>query len=111
MKNVIVLSNGMNVYPEDIEGALKADHRVEDAVVLGVQDGSQGVQVHAVLVLGEDVEAQEVVREANRWLAVHQRIGGFTVWPEPDFPRTTTMKPRREEIMSRLAAKPTARAL
>src|SRR5262249_54825833 len=44
-KNMIVLANGMNVYPEDVEHALLADPRVKDAVVLGRMHGSE-VDVH-----------------------------------------------------------------
>ena len=37
-------------------------------------------------------------------LAPHQRVKGHTVWPEKDFPRTHTLKPKRDEIMRLLAA-------
>ena len=101
-KNIIVLANGMNVYPEDVEELLKSDPRAADALVLGVRDEGQEVQIHAVLLMKEGQNAQEVVRGANRRLAPHQQVRGFTVWPEPDFPRTNTLKPKREEILGRL---------
>ena len=72
------------------------------AVVVGVYGEAQEVQVHAVLLMKEGQNAQEVVRGANRRLAPHQQVRGFTVWPEPDFPRTNTLKPKREEILGRL---------
>jgi long-chain acyl-CoA synthetase len=104
-KSLIVLPNGMNVYPEDVERALLADPRVKDAVVVGLSAG-QDVQVHAVLVLAPEVDAAEVpaiLRAANAGLAPHQHVRGHTVWPEESFPLTPTLKPRLGEIHARLA--------
>jgi long-chain acyl-CoA synthetase len=69
-KNIIVLANGMNVYPEDVEHALLADTRVKDAVVMGLTRDND-IEVHAVLLLvkGEDANAAEIVRGANQRLA------------------------------------------
>ena len=44
-KNMIVLANGMNVYPEDVEHVIAVDPRVKDVVVLGRSKG-QEVEVH-----------------------------------------------------------------
>ena len=38
------------------------------------------------------------VRAANRRLADHQRITGRAPFPEADFPRTHTMKVKRNEV-------------
>ncbi|MFN8522453.1 MAG: AMP-binding protein [Chloroflexota bacterium] len=103
-KNLIVLGNGMNVYPEDVEAALLQAPGVRDAVVLGLPDGIGDVQVHAVLLLAEGATAAEVTRAANRSLAAHQRIGGSTVWPDPDFPRTPTLKAKRQPIVEHVQA-------
>ncbi len=97
-KNLIVLANGMNVYPEDIEEVLLRNPVVRDAVVIGLPQGETDVEVHAILVLQEKVEPATIVREANRLLAGHQHIRRATVWPEPDFPRTPTMKAKRSLI-------------
>jgi long-chain acyl-CoA synthetase len=102
-KNVIVLANGMNVYPEDVEHALQADMRVRDAVVLPVVRGKE-TEVHAVLLLTKDSEqdGQQIVRGANQHLAPHQQIRGHTVWPEDGFPLTPTLKVRRADVADRL---------
>ena len=34
--------------------------------------------------------------------AQHQRIAGHSIWPDPDFPRTHTLKVRRPEVERRL---------
>jgi long-chain acyl-CoA synthetase len=101
-KNVIVLSNGLNVYPEDIEHVLLADPRVKDAVVLGVASG-QDVEVHAVLLTDHAEEAHDIVRRANRRLAPHQQIRRHTIWPDAEFPLTPTLKPKRGPIAERIA--------
>lgn len=99
--NMIVLGNGMNVYPEDIELVLAADSRVTDAVVLGLPDG-EDVEVHGVLLTSEADQAADIVRRANSQLAPHQRVQRYTVWPEATFPLTSTMKPKRADITARI---------
>ena len=103
-KNIIVLANGMNVYPEDVEHALQADMRVKDAVVLGLTRNKE-IEVHAVLLLvkGADGNGAEIVRGANQRLAPHQQIRRHTVWPEDSFPLTPTLKVKRADVAERLA--------
>ena len=97
-KNLIVLGNGMNVYPEDIEAVLARNPAVREAVVLGVPRGEADIEVQAVFVLHDEADPAAIVRDANRELAAHQRIRSGKVWPEQDFPRTPTMKVKRAEI-------------
>lgn len=99
--NMIVLANGMNVYPEDVELVLNDDPRLTDAVVLGLHRGGD-VEVHGVLLTGEADQAADIVRRANSRLAPHQRVQRFTVWPEETFPLTPTMKPKRTDITARI---------
>ncbi len=102
-KNIIVLANGMNVYPEDVEHALQADARVKDAVVLGFARDKE-IEVHAVLLLAPDAGADgsAIVRAANQRLAPHQQIRRHTVWPDATFPLTPTLKVKRADIAARL---------
>jgi len=44
-----------------------------------------------------------VIEAANASLAEYQRIRSWVVWPEPDFPRTPTGKPRLSVIAARAA--------
>ena len=103
-KNIIVLANGMNVYPEDVEHALLADMRVKDAVVLGLPRDTE-IDVHAVLLLANrgDGNGADIVRGANQLLAPHQQIRRHTVWPEDSFPLTPTLKVKRGDVAERLA--------
>ncbi len=101
-KNLIVLANGLNVYPEDIENILHANPLVKDAVVFGLMHQDQGPEVHAVLLLEDPSKAKTVIQQANKQLAPHQQIRGFTIWPEEDFPRTHTLKVKRLDVLSKL---------
>jgi long-chain acyl-CoA synthetase len=103
-KNLIVLANGMNVYPEDIENVLSADPLVKDAVVFGLMEKDQGPEVHAVLLMDDPSKAREVIQQANKQLASHQQVRGFTIWHEADFPRTHTLKVKRPELLNALQA-------
>jgi len=104
-KDMIVLSNGQNVYPEDIETTLGRQPGVAEAVVIGLPRPEAHVEVHAVLLLREAVEsvAAAAVAAANRILAEHQRIQGWTIWPREDFPRTHTLKVKKHEVLQLLA--------
>lgn len=102
-KDMLALPDGQKVYPEDVEAVLRLDPRIADATVVGWPLGA-GLRVHAVLLLEGPAAADEVVRTANASLAPHQQIRGVTVWPDPDLPRTHTLKVRKPEVLARLAA-------
>jgi long-chain acyl-CoA synthetase len=102
-KDVIVTASGLNVYPEDLEAALLRQPRVRAAAIVeGL--GPQGPHPLAVLVMhGTGDDAAEAVRAANRELAEFQQIRHWTIWPEPDLPRTSTGKVLRREIAATVA--------
>ena len=90
------------MYPEDIENVLQTHPLVKEAVVVGLMEEGQEPEVHAVLLMDDPSQARAVIQQVNKQLASHQQIRGFTVWPEPDFPRTYTMKVKRPEMLNRL---------
>jgi long-chain acyl-CoA synthetase len=116
-KNIIVLPNGLNVFPEDIENALQAAG-LEQAVVLETAPG----RIEAVVLspdappivsatnpapaapqTEEEVAAlrkriEPLIKAANARLSQHQKVDDFRIWPESDFPRTHTLKIRRSEV-------------
>jgi long-chain acyl-CoA synthetase len=109
-KDMIVLANGMNVYAQDVEQALQAIPGVKEAVVLGLPS-ERGHLVHAVLLCYPDAPAPEtIVRQANARLAPHQRIVGFTLWPEEDLPRTHTLKVKKPAVLAAVLAREAAAA-
>ncbi len=87
-KEMIVSPDGLNVYPQDVERVLNAQPGVvESAVVAAKRDGRESV--HAVLVLAPGTDADTVIRAANQLLEGHQRVRGFSLWPDPALPRTS----------------------
>jgi long-chain acyl-CoA synthetase len=102
-KDMLALPDGQKVYPEDVEAVLRLDSRVGDATVVGWPLGG-GLRVHAVLLLEDRVGAGDIIRSANSKLGPHQQIRGVTIWPDPDLPRTHTLKIRKPEVLARLAA-------
>ena len=64
-----------------------------------------GETVPAVLLPeGPTAVLSEIVELVNGKLADHQRISGYTVWPEEDFPKTHTMKVRGNLVIDYLKA-------
>jgi long-chain acyl-CoA synthetase len=97
-KEMIVTADGLNVFPEDVEGVLNKTSGVRDSAVVGMtHDGRE--RVHAVLVLADGADVQQVVRTANSQLEDHQRVRAYSVWPSDELPRTEgTRKLKRREI-------------
>ena len=100
LKDMIVLANGFNVYPEDIENALRIAG-VRDAVVVETEPG----RIEAVVLALEGEEPADTkaridaaVKAANGTLGPNQRIAGWRPWPGEDFPRTHTLKIKRDPI-------------
>ena len=107
----IVLADGRNVYPEDIEQVLNLHPLVRQSCVVGVR-GERGEAVHAVLLTDAPARAAEIVREVNGRLAPQQQIAGVTVWQEEDFPRTPILKIDRKLVLEAVERKlATAEAL
>jgi len=110
-KDMIVLADGTNVYPEDIENALAADPRIEAlatplrpnvATVVGLQRPGEDVQVHAVFLVKDKDQVASIVRDTNVKLSGSQQIRGWTIWPEDDFPTTPTQKVKKRFVVEHL---------
>jgi long-chain acyl-CoA synthetase len=101
-KNVIVTSSGLNVYPEDLEAALRKQPSVRDCVVVPLERGENAEPCAVLLVkVAAKETAAAAVHKANGSLAEYQRMAQWVIWPEPDFPRTATGKPRLNLIAAR----------
>jgi len=115
-KEVIVLSNGKNVYPEEIEAHYLKSPFIKEMAVMGLEGkpGEGGDRLHAVIVPNFDVlrqrkivNAKEVIRfdieSLSPQIASTKRIGSYEIWQD-DLPRTTTRKIKRFEVETRVKA-------
>ena len=110
-KDVIVTPAGLNVYPEDLEAALRRQPEVKDCVVIGLPRNGNA-EPGAVMILRDgNADARQVVKRANESLAEYQRMHTWFLWPDQDFPRTSTQKPKanviREALQQQLGRKAT----
>jgi long-chain acyl-CoA synthetase len=97
-KDVIVTPAGMNVYPEDLEAALRRQPEVKDAVVISLPRNGNAEACAAIILRHGDSDPEAIVERANQSLAEYQRMHTWFVWPEEDFPRTSTQKPLRNLV-------------
>ena len=109
-KEVIVTSEGLNIYPQDIEAVLHTVRGVKESCVFGVRKG-ESEMIYAVFLLETpSLDPKALVDCANAQLADYQKIKDFSVWPFEDFPRTTTLKVKKNEVMRILIQKQKFRA-
>lgn len=91
-KELIVTGAGVNVYPDELEAVLNKVPGVKESCVIG-HDRGAGEEVHAVLLLdGSGARPEEIIGQANKSLDGMHQITGYTLWKEPEFPKTTTLK-------------------
>ncbi len=116
-KDVIVLSNGKNVYPEEIEAYYLKSPYIKEIGVMALEsepgnpasDRLYGVVVPDFDVLKERkvVNAKEVIRfdieSISAKIPSTKRIGNYEIWQDP-LPRTTTRKLKRFELEKRVRA-------
>src|SRR5487761_778434 len=102
-KNVIVTPAGMNVYPEDLEAALRRQAGVRDCVVVGIERDGNAEACAVLLLENPSANAAAIVDAANQTLAEYQKTRRWIVWEEPDFPRTATQKPLLPKIRAAVA--------
>ena len=114
-KDIIVLPNGFNVFPEDIENALRVAG-IRDSVAIETRPGRiEAVVLGPGSLPGADGEGaggspeppspetlrarvDAAVKTANATLGPNQRITGWRLWPDDDFPRTHTFKVKRDQV-------------
>lgn len=117
-KEIIVLSNGKNVYPEEIEAHYLKTPVIKEICVIGLESrpgDPTSEHLHAVVVPNfavlkerKIVNAREVIRFDIEGLSTKlpptKRIGSFEIWQE-ELPRTTTRKLKRFEIERRVRSR------
>ena len=116
-KEMIVLSSGKNIFPEEIEAHYLRSPFISEICVMGLKNRSGepvSERLHAVIVPNFDVlrerkivNTREVIRFDVEGLSMQlpgtKRILSFDIWRDP-LPRTTTRKLKRFEIQRRVMA-------
>ncbi len=110
-KNVIIASNGKNVFPEEIEYLLSLDERVAESVVTGVHDDKKDDIIIVATIfpdmewveanLGKDAsdeailkELEDAVDKVNEKLVIYKKIKK-TVLRKEEFEKNTSRKIKR----------------
>jgi long-chain acyl-CoA synthetase len=109
-KNMIVTEEGKNIYPEDIEAVFEGlpvkEFCVFAANFVWPQRTMTGEQLILVLHPEPGQDFADALRQAiharNRRLLNYKRIRGCVLWSE-DFPRTASLKIKRNALAEQLA--------
>ena len=114
-KELIVLANGKNLYPDEIESYYLKSEFIQEICVMalqGVPGDPKKEQLHAVIVPNFEILKEKKIvnaKEAIRWdvegishqLPSVKRILSYDIWQE-ELPRTTTRKIKRFEVEKRV---------
>lgn len=94
-KSFMIISGGVNIYPQEIENALVVHPRIADAAVVGAPDAEMGECVVAVIQPMDMADATPAfAQEVIDWL--RQQLSGVKI-------------PRRVEFMAELPRHPTGK--
>ena len=108
LKTVIVLENGKNIFPEEIEEYLDDIEQISECVVVGRQYGSE-VSLIAIIypdaakfpanISKEDMqkELQQQINELNKKLPTYKHIKGIEL-RDKEFEKTTSRKIKRHLV-------------
>jgi acyl-CoA synthetase (AMP-forming)/AMP-acid ligase II len=96
-KQNLIISGGENIYPSEVENVVITHPSVKEVCVIGVPDKIWGESVKAIVVLQDDVEASDAVKD-EIMLFCRDQIAGYKRPRSVDFiafddiPRTATGK-------------------
>ncbi|MFI3267206.1 MAG: AMP-binding protein [Rikenellaceae bacterium] len=104
-KNVIVLKNGKNIYPEELEGYIAKIKYIQECLVTAISDGLEQTAIQAEIFLNQDlIESEKIenpenfvreeIEKLNDTLAYYKRITAVK-FRETEFNKTTSRKIKR----------------
>jgi acyl-CoA synthetase (AMP-forming)/AMP-acid ligase II len=94
----IIISGGVNIYPNEVEAALMQHPAVQEAAVIGVEDALWGEKVVAVVVPAKNASCTaQLLMDFCR-----ERLAGFkcprSVVFTPELPRNAAQKIMKQEL-------------
>ncbi|MBX7449193.1 fatty-acid--CoA ligase FadD4 [Mycolicibacterium sp. 3033] len=100
----MIISGGVNIYPQEAENLLVTHPKVMDAAVFGISDDEMGQQVKAVVQTVDPADAtDEFADELLAW--VRDRLAHYkcprSISFEAQLPRTDTGKLYKQELISK----------
>jgi long-chain acyl-CoA synthetase len=100
----MIISGGVNIYPQEVENELVMHPAVADVAVIGVPHAEMGEQVKAVVVAADGASAGPAL-EAELIAFARSRIAHYKCPTSVDFvdtlPRLPTGKLRKAELRKR----------
>ena len=115
-KNVIVLKNGKNIYPEELENLVNKIPGVKESFVYGKPDRDDDLKICVKVVYDQEVLKAEQnlekeedikdfiwskIKEINKTMPAYKYIRELTITQE-ELIKTTTQKVKRHEEMKRI---------
>ena len=115
-KNVIVLNNGKNVFPEELENLLNKIEGVKESFVYEKKDDDGDIKVCSKLVYDKELIKQlynvedldsikevlwKKVKEVNNLMPKYKSIRGIII-TEEELIKTTTLKIKRQEELKKI---------
>ncbi|MGV0714338.1 fatty-acid--CoA ligase FadD4 [Mycolicibacterium sp. XJ662] len=103
-KHHMIISGGVNIYPQEAENLLVTHPKVMDAAVFGVPDDEMGQRVHGVVQTVDPADAtEEFAEELLAWL--RDRLAHYkcprAITFEAQLPRTETGKMLKRELVEK----------
>nr|MDT0526163.1 acyl-CoA synthetase [Streptomyces sp. DSM 41633] len=100
----MIISGGVNIYPQEAENTLVVHPKVMDAAVFGIPDDEMGQSVKGVVqTVDPAVATPEFERELLAWL--RERLTHYkcprTISFEVELPRTDTGKLYKQELINK----------
>lgn len=120
-KSVIVLKNGKNIFPEEMENLLNRIEGIEESFIYGkqVSKDKENLKIFAKIVYNEEIVRNaykvktseeiynaifEKVKEINKLMPQYKAIRGIILTTEPLI-KTTTNKIKREQNLAKIEGK------
>lgn len=111
-KSFMIISGGVNIYPQEVEDVLVLHPAVHDVAVIGVPDPEMGEQVKAVVTPGDgidpDTDLEQELIEHVRGRVAHYKAPRSVDFVD-ELPRTSTGKLVKRKLRERYEEQAVAR--
>lgn len=110
LKDVVIGSNGENIYPDEIENKFKDIDEIDDLAVFGMKNGSNEVLTMAIFMSHklekDEIKAvQDKIADANERLPMSMQVKEFYLSTLP-LPTNASMKVMRYQLIDDLKNRP-----